>query len=290
MGSILPAVVLQNCIEIVISIPIIAFNGLFMIALVKKKTLHNPSNAVLGCLCCSDLVMGILSFFMLVPLFFWIFGYSSPDDFHVYDLVFGVRSVFGLLSMIFIMLVNIDRYAAICHPFKYLQYATPTLFAAIGLCTCLVAIVLTSASIAVKTIYKTNSIYVIAIIVFVAIASALIYCNMRIIRVTQRHSREIASRQGQGDGQYSRYQNEKRRYRIVVLLVIIFVLCKLPNVILVFFIAVVKMKITISIYIFSLVSNTIFLLDSLINPIVYYFRLQVFRNAIKTVFCSQRQV
>ena len=290
MSSAVPAVVVQHCIEIVMSVPIIIFNGLFMIALVKKKTLHNPSNAALGCLCCSDLVMGLLSFLMLIPTFFWIFGSSSPDQFRAHDLVFEVRSVFGLLSMIFIMLVNVDRYAAICHPFKYLQYATPNLYAAIGFGTCLVAILLSSVSIAVKEIYKTISMYAIAIIIFVAIAFVLAYCNLRIIKVTQRHSREIASSQGQSDGQHSRYQSEKRRYRIVVLLVVIFVLCKLPNVLVVFLIVVFRIKITISVYIFHLVSNTIFLLDSLINPIAYYFRLQAFRNAIKTVFCTQRQV
>ena len=279
----------QHCIEIVMSVPIIIFNGMFMIALVKKKTLHNPSNAALGCLCCSDLLTGLFSFLLMVPTFFWIFG-SSSDWFYAYSIVFEARAVFCFLSMVFIMFVNIDRYAAICHPFKYLQYATPKLYAVIAISTCLFAIVQGSAVIVAYTIYRERSIYWVSIVNLVAIAVVLVYCNLRIIKVTQRHSREIASSENLDVEHHRRYQNEKRRYRIVVLLVAIFVLCKLPNVIYVFLIFLVKMKRTVPFSMFNLASNTIFLFDSLINPIAYYFRLKVFRTALKAVFCSQRQV
>ena len=286
MSSTLPYIV-QHCIEILISIPIVIFNGIFMIALVKKKTLHNPSNAALGCLCCSDLLTGLFSIFLLIPIFFWSFG-SYTGWSKAYFAVFHVRGGFSFLSVMFMMLVNADRYAAICHPFKYLQYATPKLYAAVASCTCLFAIVQCIFIIFVRVIYGNSSIYLISIINYLAITLGLVYCNLRIIKVTQRHRREIASSEGNDVEQNCTYQREKKRYRIVLLLVAIFVLCKLPNTINIFFLTFVKKKCRIPLY-FHLASSTIFLLDSLINPIVYYFRLQVFRNAVKDVFCSQRQ-
>ena len=168
------------------SAPIIIFNEMFMIALVKKKTLHNPSNAALGCLCCSDLFTGLFSFLLLIPTFFWIIG-SSSGWFHAYSIVFEARAVFGFLSMMYILFVNIDRFAAICQPFKYLQYATTKLYAIIAISTFLFAIVQGSVVIVAHQIYRTSSIYWISVINLVTMATVLIYCNLRIIKVTQRH-------------------------------------------------------------------------------------------------------
>ena len=261
-----------------------------MIALVRKKTLHQPSNAALGCLCCSDLFIGLLSLLMVIPTFFWIFGSSSSDRFRAYQIFFAMRTFSACLSTMFIMLVNLDRYAAICYPFKYLEYATPKLYTVIVIFVCIFSILVCSVIIYIGQVSEQQSIYLIATIIVLVVAFVLAYCNLSIIRVTQRHSREIASSESHDDGQHRRYQCETNRYRIVALLVIVFMLCKLPSVIFSILTAVAKMKYTTPLYIFHLASSTIFLLDSLINPIAYYFRLKVFRDALKAVFCPQSLV
>ena len=288
MGSILTFIAIQNIVEMIISIQALTFNGIFMIALVKKKTLHNPSNAALGCLCCSDLFIGLLGCCMSMLLVVQISG-SSSYKFDTYILVFQARALFICLSLMFVVFVNIDRYAAICHPFKYLKYATAKLYAVIAAFACIFSVAATGTFIVLTRFYEINSVYVIFIFNFTAAAIALVYCNLSIIRVTRRHSREIASVGRQDYRQRSRYQSDIKRYYIFVLLVIIFVLCKLPGIIIMLLHFVVSLETTTLFNYFVLASNTICLVDSLLNPLVYYFRLQVFRNAIKDVFCSQRQ-
>ena len=289
MGSISTFLVIHIVVEIVISMLALSLNGIFIIALVRKKTLHSPSNAALGCLCCSDLLIGILGCCMSILLAFLVFG-TLPDEVHTYISVFEVRSLFAGLSSMFVTLVNIDRYAAICHPFKYLEYATPKLYAFIAIAGCIFTILEACACIVLDRFYKNNSTNVISTINFIIITCVLLYCNLSIVKVTQRHSREIASIDRQDHVQQSRYQGEIKRYYIVGLLVIIFVLCKLPIITALFLPIVTSFETTTSFRYLILVSNNICLVDSLLNPLVYYFRLQIFRNAVKDVFCSQRQL
>ena len=288
MGSILTFIVIHIIIEIAISILAITLNGIFMIALVKKKALHNPSNAALGCLCCSDLLIGLLGCCMSIHLALRIFG-SSSGKIDTYIFFFDVRSLITCLSSMFVTMVNIDRYAAICHPFKYLQYATPKLYAFIAIVGCIFTILETCACILLDRFYRKNFTNVINTINFTVVTFVLVYCNLCIVKVTQRHSREIASIDRQDNGQRSRYQSDIKRYYIVALLVIIFVLCKLPGITVLFLPIVTSFENTAAFRYLALATNTICLVDSLLNPLVYYFRLQVFRNAIKDVFCSQRQ-
>ena len=289
MGSILTFIVAQNIIEMAISLLVLIFNGTFIIALVKKKILHNPSNAALGCLCCSDLFIGILGCCMSMLLVIQM-SRSSSDKFGTYILVLPVRALFTCLSSMFVMLVNIDRYAAICHPFKYLRHATAKLYAVIAAFACIFSVVVTSAFYLLTRFYDENYAYAISIFNFAIVTVVLVYCNLSIVKVTQRHSRMIASIDRQDHGQQSRYKGEIKRYFIVVLLVIIFVLCKLPGIIFILVDLVGSLKITTAFHYLILASNTICMFDSLLNPLVYYFRLQLFRIAMKDVFCSQRQV
>ncbi len=92
-------------------------NSIFMLTIFRTPSLHNPSNVLLGTLCLSDFLVGLI----VQPLFFvnvlWDHG-CYPDDWltDIYYYIFVLFSGFSLLMAGFL---SIDRYIAICHPFKY---------------------------------------------------------------------------------------------------------------------------------------------------------------------------
>ena len=266
----------------------ILFNGLFMVALVKKKSLHTPSNAVLGCLCCNDLLIGIISmplWILNTSIDFKSLDHNAAGHFVIISKIFYVSTG---LSSLFMMLVNLDRYAAICQPFKYLQNATAKLYAVISICTFVIFVLLMSITLVIDRVYDVYSAIFILITMLLLITLSLIFCNWKIIIVILRHRRSIASVERQSVTQHSEFQRETKRYHIVVLLIIFYVLLNLPSRVSLILFVVHKTRFTDLLLIFYMVSNVLLLLNSVINPLVYCFRIRVFRSAVRDLFCCKR--
>ena len=271
----------------ILSTSVVFLNGLFLIAFLKKRSLHSPSNAVLLGLCCSDLLIGILSFVQWILL---IFGIANTFNEQTYLFFFNSFFACTGISSLFMTLVNLDRYAAICHPFKYLQYATPKLYAVISISTCLASFVVISIVYALDKTYGKNNSIVLFVIIVATAKFMWIYFNWKIFQVIHRHRREIASVERLSSGQQNRFQADTKRYRIMVLLIILFVSCKLPPSIFYMLVVVRSIEITNSLFIASVVFDTLLLLNSLFNPLVYYFSASMFRTAMKSVLCCQRDI
>ena len=270
-------------IQLVLSVSVILLNGLFIISLAKTRSLHTPSNAVLGCLSLCDLLVGTLAFVLWMLQIVSIATKQSRT--YEMSIVFqGLMSCIGY-STLFMIFVNFDRYTAICHPFKYLLHATSKLYTIISTCTFLLYAIATAVSYLLFSI--TNSFHreVTFAIMAIATTTILIFCNWSISRVIRRHRREISSVERNSDEQHHRFQNERKRYYVILLLVVIFAICKIPRVIFSFNIQ--RSHSNMLFYILGITSNTFLLLNSLLNPIVYYFRIKLFRNAMKELLCCQ---
>ena len=285
MESIAIFEVIAISIYLILSISIIFLNRWFMTALVKKTLLHTPSNAVLGSLSCSDMIIGIVSCFQVLILLMRKYGHTYST---IHLALFNTLLVLIGLSCIFITLVNLDRYFAICHPYKYLQYATLKLFVIISISSCLLCSLVIIAALVMDSVFRSYSAGVIFIIISCAVSSILICCNWKILRVIHRQRREIASVRIIADLDESRFQNETKRYRIIVLLVIIFIICKLPPSACYLLPFILEGQPTISMKIFSNLSDILLLLNSFLNPLVYYCNISLFRNAMKEVLCCHR--
>ena len=288
MGWFMLGISVQISCELVLSTIVILLNGPLIIVLVRQKSLHTPSNAILGCLCFSDLIIGMVTFLMWscnIPALIDI----PRNNITPFSIMIQIHVAFTGFSAIFIAAVNLDRYFAICHPFSYLQYATAKLYAIASVCACLLYTGLVSTSILIDNIYNTLSVYMV-VMATVSIAIMIVtYCSWRIFKVIHRHSREIAS-VGQLHGrQNSGYHHDSKRYQLIVVLVIIFVVCNLPRIVSAFiaiFFGI--LKLTQALLIYATISDSLMLLNSVINPIAYFVRIRLFRNAVKEVFCCHR--
>ena len=267
---------IEDAITIIISISIILLNGCFMVALVKKSSLNPPSNTILGCLCCSDLLIGILSF----PIFIALHYVESID---VYIDTVRAQAALNGLSSLFIVMVNLDRYVAICHPFWYLQHATIKRNSIVSVSMLLLYSVSTTVSVILDKRYTANSQLVILNFICIATILILMYCNWKILRVIARHRREVASTEGHVG---ERHNSDTARYRIVIVLVVMYLFCKMPGIIL--FILALRAGFQMSLFVLGLVFDLLSLLNCAFNPLVYCFRIGVYRDAVKEVLRCQR--
>ena len=279
-------------LSIILSISIcnIFLNGLIVTGLVKKTSLHTPSNALLGLLCCCDLLLGILAvpyYALSLPV---VFDNTYHGNFEFVLALVKACSILTGLSALLLTLVNLDRLVAICYPFKYLQYVTIKLY--IIICVSIIVIYLLMVGVAypLDTLYKSKIATSLLVAIFSITMIIVIGCNCIIFKVIRRHRREIASTERNINRQHARFQREANRYRIVVILVVIFVICQAPSIIMYLTNLIPIFQYTDALGKFSLLSDILIYLNSVLNPIVYCLRIKSFRHAVKGVMYCRGHV
>ena len=279
-----------SAIQLLLSIPVVILNTLFLTAFAKKRPLHTPSNSVLVCLSCSDLLIGILSFILgAIDILRTID--KSIDTWTVYNVLFYKFLALTGVSSLFMTVVNLDRFAAICYPYQYVQYATAKIYVVIYISTCLIFTLLMCASFLFNPAYRPTYAVSAFFVVISTCALTLTLCNWKIFIVIRRHRREIRSVARDNSESYRNGpQLETKRHRIVVLLVVVFVFCNLPHIISRVILVALNMQYKMELEIFAIASDVLLLLNSLINPIVYYYRIQVFRSATEEILCCHSKV
>eukprot|EP00112_Aurelia_sp_Birch-Aquarium-sp1_P013371 Seg2837.1 transcript_id=Seg2837.1/GoldUCD/mRNA.D3Y31 product="D2 dopamine receptor A" protein_id=Seg2837.1/GoldUCD/D3Y31 len=109
-------------VDFLIATLTIAGNSIFILALIKARELHTPSNMLLGALCLSDLLVG----FIVHPMFFTLYLKALLQREHdqiIGKMIFTAQHICTGMSFLFGVIVSLDRYAAICHPYRYHAFA-----------------------------------------------------------------------------------------------------------------------------------------------------------------------
>ena len=286
MGSITTYIDIYCSVELVLSFSIILLNGIFIIAFAAKKVLHTPSNSILACLCCSDLLIGLVTLLIMSLAFSGVIAdiYDAK-----YIFMFNLFVAALGISSLFMALVNLDRYFAICHPFKYLQHASPKTYTVISTSACIVFSLVIAACYILDGIYiYLHSVILIPMLIVGTTGIIIVYSNWKILKVIRRHQREIVSIERNCNRNSVGFQRERRRYRIIVILSVVFIFCNLPPSVVYSLIIVKNIQLTGAAFYTSMVADVLLLLNSLLNPLVYCFSIRQFRTAMKSVFCCQR--
>ena len=264
---------------------IIISNGMFLITLIRKASLHTVSNILLGALSLSDLLIGLVLEPMLT---FQLVRFSQLRfDWQLFFTIVVFSQALIGLSFIYMAIITCDRYFAISYPFKYLHYATNKFaLAAPGLAFVLVLMLSIAAFVA------ANAAVIMVAYVVDTIASTIgflliIICNCRIFIVVKKQKSQVMA---MVNGMPARNdilvrREEKGRTNVVLLLLVVFLSCYLPATFIFHFF--------MRNYPWELDSRllTVFMwidllpgLNSFANPLLYCYRLRTIRRAIIETF------
>ena len=262
-------------------------NSILVLTYIKTRSLHNPSNVLLGTLCVCDILVGAVS----QPLFLAMLFLS---DKHVNLDFLGKAYVFSLvisMGMCFILLfiITIDRYLAICHPFVYERTVTCKKYFALVFVLCIYKILPPLGG------WKFYIWYYVAITVSFSVGIKL--CYARIYRVIQRQKRAISqvNRIGIEERRMKRKNNEEKTktYTIAMLL----------GVLVISFIPILVMTITAGEIVMTNICNAspevmtanawgkfFLMLNSLLNPLVYCLRMKKVSRAVRNLLGCRTSV
>ena len=248
-------------------------NSLVIVTVNSKLRLRTNSNLVLGCLATTDWIMGVMG----QPLFIaWIIiilhGQASNGNCFVMILSKSVIRILGLASLLHLALVNIERYIAIKHTFKYITLVTRS------------RILQSSALVWITTLFLTIPLAIVDILLYGVVSSYLVILSMAVIIFCQlalyfeirRHEKRIAVQQVSVESR-RKFLEEKKALKVTTIVVLTMVLAFAP----IIFVRAFKARAVISTVSVSQIayfsSISMIVLSSVINPIIYCARIRQFR-------------
>ena len=256
-------------------------NSIFFITLWKTTSLHTPSNTLLGFLSAIDLVVGLVCH----PLFLiTIFHTDRPcctQEMLVYNFTFFLTSWNSYLC---VAMITADRGLAVLHPFRYREIASCKRFSIIAAFIFLVS----SIYVIIDQLFYDKSrmgfllfnvicqLFILSLIsiIYILIYRAMHRQNKRIVTITDSTSRKLRRKS----------RTEQVKTKKVALIIFTFVFCTLPYTIYksnmyLFYIG--RSRFITG---FGFWANFFFLLNSAINPLIYFISRSDFRFAAKRIF------
>lgn len=293
-GTVQANIIIMLILNALPAVATIIGNLAFIVTLIRTRSLHRPSNILLGGLCVSDLLVG----FVVQPVYIsFLFKLLLDDDIHK-----GLQSAFticfflsGGLSFSFAAQMSLDRYVAICHPFFYCASATCKRYIA--------SVIVTSAAWAAfallqidKRIMNSLPYQTIVILYIIGTTLTILICYGRIFLILLKKRNSVLSI-GTIDGRETQEENcrkekEKAKTHMIGIIIAFFLLSYLPYVSLVGYFAFRGSSCWDSDHIFlmNLWVNAFLLWNSSMNMIIYSVKSTEIRRAcIRTFSCLKKK-
>ena len=276
-------------IDIIVAFLTVIGNSIFMVTLIRTRSLYKPSNILLGALCFSDLLVGFIAQPITISYFAFM-KFEQIVDGPLSTAYSGTRYLCTELSSLYVALISLDRYAAVCHPYRYHSTAT----CKTHLCLVIVAAIIWTCFATSRIYLATNSAFeIIRLSIATCFIFVIISSNVFIFKVILKHRRAISSQFDSNTSDLSDVQHRRHERHVTCTMAVIigvFFLCYLPY---------------IGLYVyhfargsfcwdsaFVYISNHwalfLVLLNSFMNPVVYYARSKEIRDAILQVVRPRR--
>ena len=259
-------------------------NAIFLVTLVRTSLLHTPSNVLLGALCVTDLLVGLLCQPMHIALLLNDPGPSNISLIKAYNFIFNFSC---WNSFVCSLLITLDRYAAICFPYRYRELATCKKYVFITLC--ILTFVMIRSIFEAAFLKRTDLVFwSVQVGIQLLIITAVFISYAKIYKVVLSHQKRIVAMGASSVNQRSRISNRERsKTNTVTIILAAFIACYAPYVVysvqwILFFCGKAKLSFKLALW-----ANYFVLLNSCINPIIYCVRSREIRNAAARIFASR---
>ena len=185
-------------------------------------------------------------------------------------------------SLIHMALISGGRFLAMRRPFALLTLVTDSSLLAASVLAWLLSIILhIPLAVNKSAFFPIKNTFVGLCIVFI------IFCHVTVYREIRRHENQIAAQQVTVKAR-EQFEKDKKAFKATFIVIVLLMLCYFP--ILIFRAVLIRYRTKISsevLYIYLFLTTLMAFLNSLLNPVIYSFRLREFRLAfIKLIFNS----
>lgn len=281
-GAVLANIRTSLALDCIIAPLTVMANVSFIITIFLKKSLQNPSNVLLGTLSLTDFLLGITA----QPI--WIshlaLCLSKVNSEFLFEMGNFFLEYFVRTSFHHVILVTIDRYVAVCHPFVYTKKASCK--KSITASTIVFAINIAIGIIVLK--FPMSKTIVFAANVVLYLLSAVLSLKIWLVIRKLRQGMKI-QRNPNGD-ETRRWNQDKDKAVLTFIVMAAFYICYLPLVIhmALLQLGILETVMPEKVFIGKLWTEFLVLCNSLVNPIVFYVRIKTFRDAILQTVCHRK--
>ena len=239
-----------------------------------NKNLRSPSYILLTSLALSDFFVGAVQ----TPLtaYYWIDSFIEKRFPFSFTILLSVNGFVGLVSILHLLALSVDRFLATVTPLKYATTVTKNRVYVTVACIWGYSLVVGCVTAVLEKIISGGTLLAVHIVIP---CTCMIYLNTRIVAEMRRTSRELNS--CVITEQSKAFENRERKVvKLVFLVLSVFVMCYLPwcvTLILVFFCGTCNLKALMYVY---AISGTLLYVSPLIHPFLYTWRLPKFKEAL----------
>ena len=261
----------------VLSISALTGNALIFVALQKVSSLHPPSKLLLGCLAATDLCAGLIS----QPLFVTFTLAPPHSKFCYYSSILSntLGYIFCAVSLFTITAISVDRLLALMLGLRYRQVVTLRRVWVLVFFFWFFATVFST-----TLLYKRRMAEMILFIIMPSCLATSIFCYTKIYLTLHRNQARVNANTSQGQPNEARIPLNTARYRKTVSSLLwvqmALVACYLPLAVATGLRGVLGSH-SSTFHQAHAVTITLLLLNSTLNPFLYYWKIRDLRRGVK---------
>ena len=264
-------------------------NLLCIITFSRARSLHTPSNLLLGTLCVTDLIMGLITKPLYQALQVVQLATGKTNPILRRDYISSAYLLTGW-SCFSTGMISLDRYLAICHPYVYLRVDTCKKYTVISGVVYFAWVLLYTVTDSVSVAGEPSRYLFVSSTISIFFIIVICYWRPFSVLLKQQCSICIAEAVNENEEQNNRrMKREKSKAFIIAIILLFFIICNLPTLVINISFAI-KRASCFSRQMFALLNcaNLCLLPNSCVNPVVYCVRSSEIRSAAKRVFIGIR--
>ena len=262
-----------SVLNILLSVTTFLGNTLILVALPKENSLHPPSKLLFRNLAITDLCVGIIAEPLLVAYLMSLVKQRWDICYYLHFADFVIGAILCSVSLFTLTAISVDRLLALWLGLRYRQVATLRKAYISVIVMWVLSVVAGAAIYSLDTVILDWSMFI-TISLCVVISSL---CYTKIFVVLRRRKIRLEDSAFQGPTEVIKVPLNLARYRKAVYsalwVQVTLVVCYLP-----FGIATTIPEISLSVYLMTL---TLLLLNSSLNPLLYCWKIREVRQAVK---------